>query len=106
MLVTYTEFNLIDWKKVADRKEFVGHTEISLKGLYFKKLRDHAKKKLQLASKDVNLHRIVEYCELVYGEEAQGYSMARLNKDKIQRQRDVITFFEGKVAEKGIKDFL
>ena len=103
---TYSEFNQIDWKKVAVRKEFIGHTETSLRGLYFKKLRSSAKKKLQLPYEDVNLHHIVEYCNLVHVEEAQGQSKARLNKDKIQRQRDVITFFEEKVTEKGIKDFL
>ena len=69
---TYTDFTQIDWRKVTARKEFVGHTYNSLRGLYFNQLRDATKKKLQLASEDVDLHHIVEYCELVYGEEAQG----------------------------------
>ena len=103
---TYTDFTQIDWRKVTARKEFVGHTDNSLRGLYFNQLRDATKKKLQLASEDVDLHHIVEYCELVYGEEAQGRSKPRALKTALQRQRDVIEFFEEKVAEQGIKVFL
>ena len=46
---------------------------------------------------------MAQYCEAVYGEGGQG---GRMGSKKIQRQTDVIAFFEDKVDELGIVNFL
>ena len=100
----YRDYSNIKWEEVAGRREFAGHTVTSLKML-FDNLRKNTGRKFSLAPSDVTVRLIADYCELVYSEG----STARLrskDKTKLQRQQDVITFFEGKVEELGIQDFL
>jgi len=101
---SYRDYSDIRWEEVADRREFAGHTVTSLKRL-LGTFRMGAGRKFGLERSEVTLRNIGDYCELVYGEGST--SRLKLNsKVKLQRQQDVITFFERKVEELGIQDFL
>ena len=97
---TCTDFSDINWPKVAEKKEFVGHTEASLKQMCSSMV-VNAKRKLDLGVKTLSLNHLVDYAEQVYGEGA-----GTLGAKREDRQRDVIAFFEKNVRELGIKDFL
>ena len=53
----------------------------------------------------MTLQLIAEYSEMVNGEGAQGRAKETLSS-KVEQQKNVITFFESKVEELGIVDFL
>ena len=96
----YTDFSKIDWPRVAARAEFAGHTEKSLRNRYFMTMSNGS---TRLKSGEMTPQHVAQYCEAVYGEGGQG---GRMGSKKIQRQTDVIAFFEDKVAELGVVDFL
>ena len=99
---TFADFSDIDWVKVAKRQEFVGHTEYSLKNI-FKQTLKNTKLKFGMDNSTVSLKHLVEYCEQVYEE---GGGRMEANLKKVDRQKEVIAFFERKVAGLGIKDFV
>ena len=96
---TYPDFSSIDWSKVAAKSEFVGHTQVSLRGICFN-IRDKTKNKFKTGRKEVTMQDMTKYCELVYGDGRPKAS------SKLERQGEVIEFFKRKVEELGIKDFL
>ena len=96
---TYPDFSSIDWSKVAAKSEFVGHTQVSLRGICFN-IRDKTKNKFKTGRKEVSMQDMTKYCELVY---CDGRPKA---SSKLERQKEVIDFFKRKVEELGIKDFL
>ena len=101
---TFTDFSGIDWPEVAARSEFVGHTVNSLKEKYFG-LSSNTKKKFGLTSDEVLPQHIAEYTELVYGKGAIGHAKGGISLNKMNRQTDVIAFFEKRVVELGLKNF-
>ena len=100
---TFTDFSSIDWPEVAARSEFAGHTSSSLKSLYFSHLCRGAKSKLGLKMDEMTTKHIAEHCELVpvYGKGGDSESSNRM-----QRQRDIISYFERKVMELNLKRFV
>jgi len=99
----YRDYSDIRWEEVAARKEYAGHTVSSLKNMFLSKLKNAASQKYKTS--DVTLSKISDYCELVYGEGSSS-RLRSMDKPRLQRQQDVINYFEGKVEELGIKDFL
>ena len=85
------------------RPEFAGHTEKSIKSIYFH-LRKNSSLKFNLVSSEVTLQQMVDYSELVYGEGAQG-RVIETSANKLERQKRVIAFFERKVKDLGIVNF-
>ena len=102
---TFYDISQVDWPKVAAKKEFTGHTEHSLKHMY-SNMKTKVKEKFGLTSSEVTLQQVADHSELVYGEGAQGNAQGKLSWSRLQHQRDVIAFFERKVRELGIVDFL
>ena len=94
----------INWSMVLVMEEFAGHTETSMKQLLFN-LQKGARKKLNLEKSELSLQYVADYCEQVYGEGAQGRAKRALAV-KMKRQKDIIDFFERKIKELGIVDFL
>ena len=98
----YTDFSEINWHETAARNEFAGNTEGSLKKIY-SRVSGHARTKLCAEKSQLTPLHVAQYCDEVHGEGGQG---GRVSVKKVQRQRDVIEFFCGKVAELGIVNFL
>ena len=105
----YTEFSQINWSEVAVKDEFVGYTKLSLRKMYFTVLSKNTRIKFGVENSKITPQHIAQYCETVYGEGGQRRRMdskKRQRQRQRQRQTDVIAFFEDKVAELGIVDFL
>ena len=104
---TFTDFSSIDWPEVAARSEFAGHTECSLRRMYFAKLCGNSRSKLGLQSDQMTPQHIADYCDSVYGMEATGLSKARasMTKTKSQRQSEVISFFERRMMDLKLENF-
>ena len=86
---------------MAANKEFAGHTAASLKRRYLANLKRNTQKKFNLDPSEVTLGHVTEHCKQVYGE-----GRARGNVKKEERQEKVIDFFQRKVEELGITDFI
>jgi len=97
----YTNFSDINWAHVAANQEFVGHIGNSLRQLYLSHLKRPTQLKLSLDLSEVTVGHIAEYCRNVYGD-----GKGRPNRVKEERQRQVIDFFQAKVEELGIRDFV
>ena len=103
ILETFTDFSSIKWPQVVAQSEFAGHTVNSLRCIYFKRL-NATKQKYGLKSDEVSMQCIAQHCELVYG---MGTPKGYNNRDnKIKRQRDVIAFFEQRMIDLNIKNFV
>ena len=100
---TFTDFSSIDWPEVAARSEFAGHTVSSLRRMYFSHLCRGAQSKLGMNRDEVTPKHIAEYCELVgvFGKGGDSESSNRM-----QRQRDIISYFERKMMELDLKNFV
>ena len=103
---TYTDFSSIIWPEVAARREFTGHTASSLHKLYMGSLSPSTKKKFGLQGDRVTPQFIAEYYELVYGKGAIGRAKNGASPAKIKRQIEVITFFERKITELRLNNFI
>jgi len=69
MLVNYLvdhfqDIESIDWSRVAARKEFSGHTESSLRNIFFSKLFKNAKKSRNILSSEINLKDIADVVDV------------------------------------------
>ena len=104
LVETFTESSGIDWTKVMARQEFACHNKNSLM-LIYSNMRHGASLKFNLEYSEVTLQQVVDYSEQVYGEGAQG-KVIGVSANKLKRQMEVIAFFERKVEELGIVDFL
>ena len=90
---TYTDFSKINWPLVAARPEFAGHTDHSLKNMYFQVLMKTTKKGLKRKS-EVSVAEIAKY--------------TRENKiaKRISRHgwhQPLIDFFQERTEQLGIK---
>ena len=65
----FTDFSVIDWRSVAARSEFAGHTEKSLRNRYFMTMFNGS---VRWQSGQMTPEDIANYCEEVYGEGGQG----------------------------------
>ena len=96
----YVDFQSILWNDVASKKEFVGHTAISLKNSVYNLLKTNAMKKFGLKRDEINPKIVAKYAREVYGE---GCS---IRKNVMNNQREVIDYFEMKVFDLGISSFI
>ena len=99
---SFSNFSEINWSSVAARSEFAGHTERSLRNMYFF-ISKHTRNRLDVQNSEVNPQHIAQYCEEVYGE---GGRKLTVSKSKMQRQNEVIAFFKNKVLVHSVVDFL
>jgi len=102
LLQNFASISDVNWPEVAARREFAGHTVTSLKTI-LKNILSNASKKYSMDRADVTIKIVADFSEQVYGE---GGSNRGVFKSKRQRQQEVISFFEGKVEELGLEDFL
>ena len=97
-----TNFAQINWAGLAAKREFAGQTERSLRNKYFF-MSKSAKIRLDVQRSEVNPQHIAQYCEEVYGE---GGIKLSVSCSKMQRQKEVITFFERQVVAHNVVDFI
>ena len=93
---TYTDFSEINWPVVAARPDFAGHTEHSLKNIYFQILMKSTKKTLGRTN-HVTVAEIAEHTRT-------NKPAWKINKDKWQQP--LIAHFQQRIDQLGIKDFL
>ena len=92
----------MDWGLIAQKKEFAGHTAVSLKRLVYGKLVPNAKKKLGRLGEGVTPQVIAEYTREVYG----------VGRDKGERKGNgrsrqlIVEYFEARVAKMGLTGFV
>jgi len=94
----------IDWLLVAERPEFVGHTEFSLRRVFFTTLdivKRHEKLR-NLKFEDVTLSQLAEVSNECFNDK---YSR-RLSKRILRRQTEVIDYFKNYVDKHGITNFM
>ena len=65
----------------------------------------HTRNRFEVQKSDLNTHHIAQYCEVVYGDGEGGIKLSASNS-KMVRQKEVIAFFESKIVEHNIMDFL
>ena len=90
---TYTDFSEINWPVVAERPDFAGHTERSLKNMYFQVLMNTTKKGLKRKS-DVTVAEIAKYIR-------ENKLARKINAYKWQQP--LISFFQQRTEQLGIK---
>ena len=93
---TYTDFSEINWPTVAALPDFAGHTEHSLKNMYFQVLMKSTKKALE-RNNHVTLAEIAKHT-------MENKPAWKVNKDKWQQP--LISYFQKRINEMGIRDFL
>lgn len=96
---TFHNYKEINWPEVAARPDFAGHTEQSLKNMYFQELLSSTRKKLGIQGDEdnVTLRQVAEHTR----DKQRAW---RKNKEKWQQA--LIAFFERRVDQLGIKSFL
>ena len=83
-----------------------GHTEYSLRRVYLAKLCNNSRRQLGLQSKEMTPQHIADYCDQVYGVGATGRAKAGVSINKSRRQSEVISFFEKRMDDLKMKNFL
>ena len=89
---TYTDFSEIDWPMVATQPDFAGHTDSSLKNIYFQVLMKTTKKGLERKS-NVSVADIANYTK-------ENKPARRI---KHNWHKPLIAFFEERTEQLGIK---
>jgi hypothetical protein len=92
----YTDRSDIHWDEVVAK--FAGHTVHSVKRL-FKNLETNMCQKNGLQASEVTLELLLKYVE-------SEYRGKQVSETKRERQRRVIDYFAGRVADLGISDYL
>merc|ERR1712059_432 len=88
--------SVIDWDYVIKRQEFVGHTIFSLK-LFFHTLKKNCATKYKVEYEELKIAQVADYVST---------KKSILSKSKKERQRKLIDYFERKVEELRVKDFV
>ena len=88
---TYSDFSEINWPLVAAQPDFAGHTEQSLKYMYFKCMFNNTKKGLKRKS-DVSVADIAKYTR-----------ENKIAKKKYKWHQPLIDFFQERTEQLGIK---
>ena len=97
-----TDFAQINWAELSAKKEFAGHTERSLRNMYFFMFKN-AKIRLNVQKSEMNPQHIAQYSEEVYGD---GGTKLSVSSSKMLRQREVITFFMSQVFAQNVVNIL
>ena len=97
----FNDVNSIDWNTVASLPDFVGHTQDSLRHIFFTTLTPATQRKLNMKRKDISLRMIADIGNTVY---LHG-STVELAKN-VKRQKAVVEYFESYVKTNCITEFL
>lgn len=92
----------IDWLVVAKRPEFVGHTQGSLRSIFFGYLFKSTKIKNDLDYSQITLKNIADNANVAYSAE----NSRKVSDNVLKRQKAVIDYFEQYVKKHGITNFL
>ena len=82
----------IDWEQVSHYKEFSGHTERSLRHLFFSNITKSASKHLNVVKSQLTLRQVAEFAEVFYRED----KVRKVSKNVQTRQIQIIEYFEKK----------
>eukprot|EP00092_Neocalanus_flemingeri_P021267 GFUD01023046.1.p1 GENE.GFUD01023046.1~~GFUD01023046.1.p1 ORF type:complete len:643 (+),score=159.62 GFUD01023046.1:102-2030(+) len=98
----FNSIDSIDWPFVANRPEFVGHTQGSLRSIFFAYLFRSTKLHLKLESSEISLKNIADNTNEAYGDK----NSRKITENVLTRQKQVINYFEQYVKKHGITNFL
>ena len=98
----FENIDSIDWNFVKSFKEFSGHTLVSIRNTFFKNIYETAKRHSKDDKTKLTLKEIAEDAAVTYCQE----NARKIPVSILKRQTEVIEYFEKKVNELGIKDFL
>jgi len=96
----FKDINSIDWPSVATKSEFAGHTEPSLRNVFFSNIFFRTKQKLNVSSEDITLEMVADFANKAFAEGAR-----RIVDSKLTRQDAVIDYFKNYVKKNCIKNF-
>jgi len=91
----------IDWSFFTTMSEFAGHTEKSLRFLFYNGIFKYAKINLKIQSEDITLEMVAEFANKTFipgGKKVLGRTL--------RRQQEIIDYFECYVKSRNIKNFL
>ena len=94
----FEKFDSIDWNYVLSFKEFSGHTSHSIRYQFYSRIFQRAKVKYKGEKTDLTLRDIATF--------ASKENPEKIPESILKRQREIIEYFEEKVKELGIKNFL
>ena len=84
----------IDWEQVSHYKEFSGHTERSLRHLFFSNITKSASKHLNVVKSQLTLRQVAEFAEV----SCRGDNVTEVPQNVLTRQIQIIEYFEKKKA--------
>ena len=89
----------IDWRMLTKYPEFSGHTDKSLRTVFYSVILPNAARRLKIDKFDLSLSQISEDAET-------NYRHPRIIKRVEQRKRDIVEYFESSVENLKIENFL
>ena len=98
----FEDIDSIDWNFVKSFKEFSGHTLVSIRTEFFHYIYKRANRHSKDEKTKLTLKEIAEDAAVTFNKE----NARKIPASTLERQTEVINYFEKKVKELGIKDFL
>ena len=92
----------VDWNFVKSFDEFSGHTIRSLKRIFFGNILHQAKCHSTNDKTTLTLREIANDAAVSFSEQ----NIRKISQQVLKRQGEVVEYFEKKVKEMGIKNFL
>ena len=94
----FKDINSIDWPSVAAKTEFAGHTQASLRCVFFSNLLILTKRHLNAVSEDITLEMVADFVN-----KASASGGRKVRDTILTRQKEVIYYFECYVKKHCIK---
>ena len=98
----FEDIDKIDWNFVKSFKEFSGHTLSSIRNTFFNNIHKVAIKHSKEGKTELTLKEIAEDAAVSYSDK----NVRKIPASTLTRQKEVIEYFQKKVEELGIKNFL
>ena len=95
----YETMGDIEWKDLLKYQEFSGHSDSSLRTVFYAHILPGAVKRLNIDKFDLTLKEIA-------GDAESNYKSTEVSKKVERRQKDIINYFETKIKQYNLKDFL
>ena len=86
----FDSVSTIDWEQVSHYKEFSGHTDRSLRMLFFSNLAASASLNLNVVKSQLTLRQVAEFAEVHY----RGDNVMKVPQNVQTRQMQIIEYFE------------
>merc|ERR1712126_646490 len=83
----YATVDCIEWDKIVQHSEFLGHTEFTLSGVFFGAVMRSAESHYCKSRRDLTLKEIADYAN-------EAYKHSNVSEAKKRRQLGVISHFE------------